>query len=276
MSVHCHVAAVQMVSSDVLADNLARVEALVRRAVDEGAKLVVLPENFALMGKRQSDIKGIAERDGDGPIQDFLSRLARRSGVWLVAGTLPLAAPDGRVYAASLVFDDHGQQRARYDKIHLYDVNVPDSDEHYCESSSIHPGDQVKVVDSPVGRLGLSVCYDLRFPELYRSLQRQGAEVLLVPSAFTAKTGAAHWMVLLRARAIENLCFVIAPNQGGRHANGRSTYGHSSVIDPWGTPLATATEGEAVICASLDLGELHHKRRQFPVLQHQRMKTTET
>lgn len=266
------VAVIQMVSSDQLDDNLQRAEVLVRKAAGAGAKLVALPENFALMGRRQSDVLSIAEAEGEGPIQQRLAVLARSAGIWLLAGTMPMQTtqPD-RVHSASLLFDDQGHQVARYNKIHLYDVDLPGRDESYRESNTFQAGDALQVVETPVGRLGLSVCYDLRFPELYRALQSQGADLFAIPSAFTATTGAAHWHTLIKARAIENLCTVLAPNQGGRHVNGRETYGHSLIVDPWGVTLAEAGTGEAVLLADLDQEAQRRMRQDFPVLQHHRL-----
>lgn len=267
-------AAIQMVSSDDVAENLSVAGALIQQAADAGCQLIALPENFALMGHKQSDVLGIAEQSGDGPIQAWLMETARRTGVWLLGGTIPLSSPQAdRVYSASLLFDDQGQMVARYNKIHLYDVDLPGSGESYRESKTFLAGDSLVIADTPVGRLGLSICYDLRFPELYRALQAQGAEILAVPSAFTATTGAAHWHTLLRARAIENLCAILAPNQGGAHVNGRATYGHSLIYDPWGRLLAEADTGEAVVQAKLDLYALHETRQRFPVLDHQRLNT---
>lgn len=265
------VAVVQMVSTAVVSENLGRARALVEQAARDGARLVALPENFALMAKRQSDVLAIAEQAGDGPVQNFLSDLARDCGVWLLGGTLPIQGPDRRrVYASSLLIDGQGQQRARYDKIHLYDVSLPGSSEFYRESDTFMAGDSLAVTDTPLGRLGMSICYDLRFPELYRTLQSKGSELIVVPSAFTARTGKAHWHVLLRARAIENLCYILAPNQGGAHANGRATYGHSMIVNPWGEILAEADPGEAIIHARLDRDALHDMRGRFPVLEHGR------
>lgn len=268
------VAVIQMLSSDNVAENLRAASEWVYRAADQGAKLVALPENFALMGRHQSDVLKIAETAGDGMIQSFLADLAKQAGVWLVGGTLPMRSsePD-RVYSACTLWNDLGQCVARYHKIHLYDVDLPEKGEAYRESKTFMAGDALVVADTPCGRLGLSVCYDLRFPELYRALQIQGAELIVVPSAFTATTGAAHWHVLLRARAIENLCAVLAPDQGGTHVNGRSTYGHSLIISPWGEILAEAEPGPGMILADLDRTKQAEMRRTFPVLQHARLQS---
>jgi nitrilase len=265
------VAALQMVSGDDVAENLRVAAELIGRAGAEGAELAVLPENFAFLGRRERDKLAVAETDGDGPMQDFLREIAVREGLWIVAGTLPLRGDDpDRVRAASLVFDDRGRRRARYDKIHLFDVEVSDS-ETYRESASLEPGSQPVVVDTPVGRLGLAVCYDLRFPELFRRMTDAGAVGFVLPSAFTAATGAAHWHTLLRARAIENLAFMIGAGQGGEHPGGRATYGHSCVVDGWGAVVAECVEpGSGVAAASIDVDGLAGRRRRFPVLEHRR------
>ena len=228
-------AAIQMASSPNVNANLLKAGQLVAEAVGAGARLVVLPENFALMGSDEFDKVKIREKDGEGPIQEFLATTAKKHGIWLVGGTIPLEAnDDNKVRAACLVYNDKGDVVARYDKIHLFDVNVPDTNEVYKESASIEAGEHIRVVDTPYGKLGIAVCYDLRFPEFFRSAVNEGIDILAVPAAFTAETGAAHWEVLLRARAIENQCYVIASNQGGFHLNGRKTFGHSMIIDPWG------------------------------------------
>lgn len=268
-----NVAAVQMVSVDAVDANLAMAAELIAQAAGAGAMLVVLPENFAFMGRVEGAVLRVAEApDGDGPIQRFLADQSVRHGIVLVGGSVPLASSDPtRVYASSLVYGPDGQQLARYDKLHLFDVQLGDG-EGYRESATFTPGDEVVMVNTSLVNLGLSICYDLRFPELYRQLARKGAELLLVPSAFTATTGKAHWSSLLRARAIENLCYVVAPNQGGVHASGRETYGQSMIIDPWGEVLACRTaSGAGVIDASIDLGRQALLRKQFPVLTHPRL-----
>jgi deaminated glutathione amidase len=268
------VAAVQMVTGTDPSANLLQAEQLIREAAEDGADLVVLPENFAFMGRRDRDVLRLRERDSEGRLQGFLSEVARRYGLWLVGGTIPLAAVDGeRVRAACLVFDEHGERVARYDKIHLFDVAVPDSSEHYRESATIEPGEEIVVIDSPFGRLGLAVCYDLRFPEMFRRMLDRGLELLTVPAAFTATTGKAHWEVLVRSRAIENLTYLIAAAQGGRHANGRETFGHSMIVDPWGSVLVQARCGEAGIGCALDKGFQASLRRDFPVLEHRSLKS---
>lgn len=268
------IAAIQMNSGSEVAANLAAAGRLLADARAQGAQLAVLPENFALMGARETDKLAVAESEGHGAIQDFLAETAQRLGLWLVGGTVPLKTREpSRVAAACLVFDPRGARVARYDKIHLFDVEVPDSSgEVYRESASIAPGEvKTVVVDTPLGKLGLSVCYDLRFPELYRKLAAHGAELLAVPSAFTERTGAAHWDVLLRARAVENQCYVCAPGQWGAHPGGRRTFGHSMVIDPWGRVLAQLEAGEGVVVAPVPRAVLEKLRRGFPVLTHRRL-----
>ena len=217
------VAAIQMTSGADVGANLADARALLEEAAARGARLAALPENFALMGLRDADKRGVAEPDGSGPVQDFLAATARRLGLWIVGGTVPLrGAADGRVAAACLVYDERGERRARYDKIHLFDVQVPGRpQESYRESAHIAPGAAPVVIDTPAGRLGLAVCYDVRFPELFRKLSAAGAELFTVASAFTEPTGRAHWETLMRARAIETLCALLAPAQSGFHPNGR-------------------------------------------------------
>jgi nitrilase len=263
------VAVVQMQSGADVGVNLATAGRLLDAAAAAGAVLAVLPENFAAMtagGVKRAH----AETAGDGPLQTALAVLARRCGVWLVAGTIPLQAAAGRVRAACLVFDANGVQVARYDKVHLFDVDVPGGETHR-ESEATERGQDLSVVDTPVGRLGLSVCYDLRFPEQYRALVAQGATLFAVPAAFTATTGAAHWEVLLRARAIEDQCYVLAAAQHGEHPGGRRTHGDSMIVDPWGRVLARQTAGEGVVCADIDPAGLLGLRRSFPVLVHRRL-----
>jgi len=267
------VAAIQMVSGGDLAANLDAARQMTARAAQRGARLVVLPENFAFLGARDTDKLAIAETEGDGPIQQALADMAREHGVWLVGGTAPIRGTDGRrVRAACLVYDDAGVCRARYDKLHLFDVRI-DERETYAESRTLEPGDGGPVVvDTPVGRMGLAVCYDLRFPELFRELVNRGAELVAVPSAFTAVTGAAHWEILVRARAVENLCFIVAPDQGGEHPTGRKTFGESMIVDPWGRILARRGTGPGVVLAAIDLDELSAVRRRFPALDHRRLR----
>lgn len=264
-------AAIQMASSPHVAANLLEAEKLIVKAVKAGAKLIALPENFALMGVNEFDKVKIREQDGHGVIQTFLSEMAKKHEIWLVGGTLPLVADDkNKVRAACLIYNDEGKRVARYDKVHLFDVSVPDTGEQYRESDSIENGEEPLVIDSPFGRLGIAVCYDLRFPEFFRKMQQQQLEIVVIPSAFTAETGIAHWEVLLRARAIENLCYVIAPNQGGFHLNGRKTFGHSMIVDPWGGVLNCYKTGAGFVCADIDKQQLEKIRISFPVLEHRK------
>lgn len=263
-------AAIQMVSGPDVAANLTTAAELLARAADQGARLAVLPENFALMGRREEEKVAVRETEGEGPIQFFLAEQAARHRLWLVGGTIPLrtAGDTRRVRAACLLFDDRGQRVARYDKVHLFDVQVVGSKERYAESATIEPGERYVFAETPLGRLGLAVCYDLRFPEQFRALMERGMEILVLPAAFTAATGLAHWETLLRARAIENQCYVIASAQGGRHANGRETHGDSLIIDPWGAILDRLPHGPGVVLAEFDRERLENVRRQFPVLEH--------
>ncbi|MDG4595613.1 MAG: carbon-nitrogen hydrolase family protein [Candidatus Contendobacter sp.] len=264
------IAAIQMVSGPDVAENLAAAAELLAQAAAQGARLAVLPENFALMGQRETDKLAAREAEGAGPIQTFLAEQAARHRLWLVGGTIPLrvAGDDSRVRAACLLFDDRGRRVARYDKVHLFDVQVVGSAERYAESATIAPGDRYVTADTALGRLGLAVCYDLRFPEQFRALVDQGMELLALPAAFTATTGLAHWETLLRTRAIENQCYVIASAQGGKHANGRETYGDSLIVDPWGEILARLPRGPGVVLAEFSRERLENVRRQFPALQH--------
>jgi predicted amidohydrolase len=263
------VAAVQMVSTTQVADNLREAGRLVALAAADGARLVVLPEYFCLMGRSDRDKVALREREGSGPIQDFLADTARRQGIWLVGGTLPLqAAEPDRVMNTALVYDPHGAVVARYDKIHLF--AFAQGTESYDEARTIAPGRNVttfELVEHGVRvKVGVSVCYDLRFPELYRSMQ--SPDLILVPAAFTATTGRAHWETLLRARAIENLCYVLAAAQGGVHENGRATFGRSMLIDPWGEVLARHDEGPGVASGTLDLARIAQVRANLPALDH--------
>lgn len=267
-----NVAALQLASGNNVSANLLEAERLAEAAAKQGAELIVLPENFAFMGRTCGDANALREPAGDGPLQSFLSQLARRLGVWLVGGTIPLEADHAAKWrAACTVYDAEGRQVGRYDKQHLFDVNLIESNEHFVESESIEPGDRVVVLDSPVGRLGVSVCYDLRFPELYRAMVDRGVEVLALPAAFTAMTGNAHWDILVRARAIENLCYVIAAAQGGFHIASRQTYGHSMIVDPWGTKLAEQQRGNGCVVAAIDREFQQTTRRNFPCLDHRRL-----
>jgi len=264
-------AAIQMTSTPDVAANLSTAAKLIGKAAVDGASLVVLPENFAFMGHKDTDKLAHAEIDGSGPIQDFLSNIARQHRIWLIGGTIPIQASPGKVFASSLVFDDKGVRVGRYDKIHLFDVDVPGGSESYRESATIDPGSAPLAIDTPFGKLGVTICYDVRFPELYRRLADAKVEIIVVPSAFTASTGAAHWRLLTCARAVENLAYVIAPNQGGLHPNGRQTFGHSLIADPWGSVLAELELESGIALAKIDLNALHARRAAFPALQHRRI-----
>lgn len=263
------VAAVQMVSKPDIAANLRDAAALIGDAVARGARLVALPEYFCLMGK-ETDKVAAREADGKGPIQDFLAESAARHRIWLVGGTVPLVAPQpDHVMNSVLVYGPDGARVARYDKIHLFAFAT--GDESYDEAKTITPGRtalslDIAAADGPKLKVGLSVCYDLRFPELYRSLGQP--DLILVPAAFTATTGRAHWLTLLRARAIENLCYVLAPAQGGRHENGRATFGHSVLFDPWGETIAQIDHGPGVIVGDVDPGRIAQVRASLPALSH--------
>ena len=270
------VAAIQMTSGPDVTANLEQARGLLEEAAAREAGLAVLPENFAFMGLHDADKRAVAESDGSGPIQDFLSSTALKLRVTIVAGTIPLrAGEDGRVAAASLVYGSDGKRVGRYDKIHLFDVDIPGGagvesggTGRYRESAHVAPGADAVVVDTAAGKLGLSVCYDVRFPELYRSLSASGAQLLSIPSAFTSPTGRAHWETLLRARAIENLCYVIAPAQSGFHPSGRETYGDTMIVDPWGRVLQRLPRGRGSVLADIDLNAQAEVRRNFPALQH--------
>lgn len=265
------VAAIQTVTGIGVDANLARADALLAEAAARGAQLALLPEYFCMMGRKDSDKVGIREADQDGPIQAFLADAARRHRLWLVGGTLPLWCEDAeRVRNTSLAFDPAGQRVARYDKIHLF--NFVRGEERYDEARTIEPGATPVAFEAPCGHVGMSVCYDLRFPELYRALSAQGnLNLILMPAAFTYVTGAAHWEILLRARAVENQCYVLAAAQGGRHENGRRTWGHSMLIDPWGEIIASVPEGEGVAIGDMDPARLAQVRRDLPALRHRVM-----
>jgi len=268
------VAAIQMNSGPDVSANLQIAGSLLAAAAGDGCRLAVLPENFALMGKRGRDKVKAAEEPLEGPIHDFMSKTAKALGLWIVGGSMPLVSPEthaGRVYGACPVYDAAGELKTIYRKIHLFDVDLSENQESYRESRSMFPGQDVIVVDTPCGRVGLTICYDLRFPELFRRLVDDGATIFTVPAAFTATTGAAHWHTLLRARAIENLAYVIAPGQYGQHADGRATYGHSLIVDPWGRILAEATDGDCYIAADIDPDLPAKLRSEFPALANRRL-----
>ncbi|HEX8010944.1 MAG TPA: carbon-nitrogen hydrolase family protein [Casimicrobiaceae bacterium] len=268
MSERLRVAAVQTLSGSNVEANLRAIEPLIAEAVRQGARLVLLPEYFGIFGARATDKVAVREAEGTGVQQAFLSRVAREQGIWLIGGTVPLAIADpARVRSAVLVFDPDGHRIARYDKMHLFAFSQ--GGEHYDEGQTIEPGSQPVAFDAPCGRVALSVCYDLRFPELYRAFR--DLALIVVPSAFTAVTGAAHWHVLLRARAIENQCYVLAAAQGGLHENRRRTYGHSVLVDPWGVILAERAEGPGVIVGDIDPARLAQVRRDLPAIEHRRV-----
>lgn len=278
----CRVAAIQMVSTYDVDANLRSAEQQLRAAADAGVELAVLPENFAVLDS-DNLLRWADEEQRNRIFSGFVETMARTLGLWIVAGTIPMRSRrDGtlvdanRVRAASILFAPDGAAFARYDKLHLFDVLVGDAQGQYRESASIEPGDQPLVVATPLGQMGLTVCYDLRFPELFSWLQREGADIITVPSAFTYRTGEAHWEVLLRARAIETQCFVIAPNQGGVHSSRRTTWGHSMIIDPWGTVLGCHDTGPGLVIADLDLAQLRELRASMPLQQHKRFSPTFT
>jgi nitrilase len=263
------VAAIQMTSGHDIDANLEAAGQFLGEAARLGAGLAALPENFAFMGRDSGDKRGIAEPDGAGRIQNFLADTARRLKIWIVGGTVPLRQDaDGRVAAACLLYKPDGQRAARYDKIHLFDVDVPGSVESHRESAHTVAGHEPRVVETPVGKVGLAVCYDMRFPELFRVLSRQGADLFVVPSAFTVPTGKTHWESLLRARAIENLCALIAPAQWGVHPSGRETFGDSMIIDHWGKVLARMPGGTGCVVADIDAAAQLDARTRFPALEH--------
>lgn len=259
-------AAIQMCSSENVDENLQTAYRLIGEAAHLGAKLIALPEMFPLITDKSERRLEVRESFGQGKIQDFLARTAREYGVWLVGGTLPILNQQGdKVRAACLVYNDQGVRVARYDKIHLFDVVLSET-EYYRESETVEAGENSVVVETPFGRLGLAICYDVRFPELFNDLFKKGAEIIVLPSAFTVKTGGAHWHVLTRARAVDTFCYVLAPAQGGVHASDRQTYGHSVIIDPWGTIIAECnTEKPGVICAQINLEENYRLRKAIPI-----------
>jgi nitrilase len=266
------VAAIQMTSSHVVAENLIAAGKLLREAKDAGADIACLPENFAFIGLRDVDKQQTAETDGAGPAQKFLRDTARELKLWILGGTINIRSEsDTRVANASLLIDADGKRVARYDKIHLFDVTIPGRDEQYRESDTVAPGREIVVADTPVGRLGMSVCYDMRFPELYRDLVSRGAEWLAMPAAFTVPTGRAHWETLLRARAIENLCYVVAPAQAGTHTSGRETFGDTLIVEYWGHVASRLEKGSGVVTADIDLAKQADTRARFPALENRQL-----
>jgi len=261
------VAAVQMVSGPSVPDNLEEARRLIKTAVDLGADLVVLPEYFPIMGLNDADKLAISELPGKGVIQEFLGEMAHTYKIWLVGGTIPMAADSpGKMRNACLVYDEKGNQVARYDKMHLFNLDL--GKEQYHEGRTIEPGDRVVVVDSPFGRLGLAICYDLRFPEIFRAMQ--DVDIIALPSAFTETTGKAHWEVLVRARAIENLAYVVAAGQGGFHINGRETHGNSMIVDPWGKILDRLPHGSGVVVEEVNPAYRASLRASLPALSHRK------
>ena len=259
------VAAIQMASGPNVAANLAEAERLITMAVMANAKMVALPEYFAIMGLKDTDKVKVREKPGAGPIQKFLAAQAKKHGIWLIGGSVPLECGDpGKVYNSCLVYDDKGKLAARYDKIHLFGLDL--GNEHYREETTIQPGDTVVVVDTPFGRLGLSICYDLRFPELYRAMPE--VDIIAVPAAFTATTGKAHFETLVRARAIENQAYVLAPAQGGYHLSGRETHGDTMIVDPWGNILDRLPRGSGVVVAGINRAYQQSLRKSLPALRH--------
>ncbi len=259
------VAAIQMASGPYVAANLSEAERLIEIAANQGARLVVLPEYFAIMGLKETDKVAVREEEGKGPIQSFLAKMAKKHKIWLVGGSIPLVSNfPNKVRNSCLVFDDKGQLAARYDKIHLFGLDL--GNEHYHEEKTIESGDAIKVVDTPFGRIGLSICYDLRFPELYRAMK--DVNIIVVPSAFTDTTGRAHWETLIRARAIENLSYVIASAQGGYHLSGRETHGNSMIVDPWGVILDRLPRGSGVVISTINRQYQASLRKSLPALKH--------
>src|SRR3984885_4233350 len=266
------VAAIQMTSGHSVEGNLEAAGKLLREAKEAGAELACLPENFSFIGLKDADKVAVAEADGSGPVQQFLSETARALGLWILGGTTVIKGDSARrVSNTSLLVDAQGRRVARYDKIHLFDVTIPGRNEQYLESTHVTPGRKVVLADTPVGKLGMSVCYDMRFPELYRELVARGAEWLAMPAAFTVPTGRAHWEPLLRARALENLCYVAAPAQWGTHTSGRETYGDTLIVDYWGQVLSRLPSGVGVITAQFDLGQQAETRTRFPALENRRL-----
>jgi nitrilase len=269
--VNYQVACVQMTSSSHIAENLSQAKMYIEQAAQRGAKLIILPEMFCLMGMDRMDKIKQKEKLGRGPIQDFLHEQAIKNQVWIVGGTIPIEVPhtQDKAYAACLLYNDKGHCVAHYNKIHLFDVEV--KDEIHFESESIYPGQEVIVYPTPFGKLGLAVCYDVRFPELFRQMSEKGVEIIALPSAFTYTTGSAHWEVLVRARAIENQVYLLAACQFGTHENSRKTFGHSMIVNPWGEVQICLASGDGLITGEIDLDYLYQLRKKFPALEHRRL-----
>jgi predicted amidohydrolase len=263
------IAAIQMASGPQVSANLNEAERLIEVAANQGAKLVALPEYFAIMGLKETDKVAVKEDEGEGPIQAFLSKMAKKHKIWLIGGSVPLTSNfPNKVRNSCLVYDDKGKQVARYDKIHLFGLDL--GNEHYHEEKTIESGNEIQVVDTPFGKVGLSICYDLRFPELYRAMGE--VNIIVVPAAFTDTTGKAHWETLIRARAIENLSYVIAPAQGGYHLSGRETHGNSMIVDPWGVILDRLPRGSGVVIATMNPQYQQSLRKSLPALNHRTIK----
>ena len=259
------VAALQMASGPNVEGNLSEAKRLIETAVSQGARLIVLPEFFSIMWMKEDDMVAVREQVGAGPMQQFMSDMARKHRIWVVGGSIPLVADaPNKIRNTCLVYDEHGKQIARYDKIHLFNLDL--GNEHYHEAKTIEAGNEVVVVDSPFGRIGLAICYDLRFPELFRAMKN--VDIIVLPSAFTATTGKMHWETLVRARAIENLSYVIAAAQGGYHVNGRETHGHSMIVDPWGRILDDLPRGSGVVLAEINPTYQASLRASLPALTH--------
>ena len=263
------IAAIQMASGPQVSANLNEAERLIEVAANQGAKLVALPEYFAIMGLKETDKVSVREDEGKGPIQSFLSKMAKKHKIWLIGGSVPLTSNfPNKVRNSCLVYDDKGKQVARYDKIHLFGLDL--GNEHYHEEKTIESGNEIQVVDTPFGKIGLSICYDLRFPELYRAMGE--VNMIVVPAAFTDTIGKAHWETLIRARAIENLSYVIAPAQGGYHLSGRETHGNSMIVDPWGVILDRLPRGSGVVIATMNPQYQASLRKRLPALKHRTIK----
>lgn len=268
-----YISVLQMTSAALWSTNKELLAELFTRLPAQRPQLVLIPEAFSHFGAGEAQLGRYAEELGNGDVQRTIADLARKHGVWVLAGTIPIRSQsptDQRYAAASLLFNEQGEQVARYNKIHLFDAAIADNTKQYTESTFTAPGQEIAVVNTPFGRLGMAVCYDLRFPELFRAMRGQGAELISLPSAFTKVTGAAHWEPLLRARAIENQVYMLAPNQWGKHNDGRETWGQSMIVDPWGEVIAQQPEGAGVISAALDLHKLQAIRAKMPVGQHNR------
>ena len=266
------ISAIQMSSGPNIQANLDEAAKLIEQATSQGAELLVLPENFSQMANTDKERVSSAEEAGEGLVQDFLSTQASKNNCWIVGGTIPIKSEEaGKAYSSSLVFNDKGEQVARYDKIHMFDVLIEENNETYNESETTTAGEKVVVIDTPFGRLGLSVCYDLRFPELFRTMIDQGMEICALPSAFTAFTGQSHWEPLIRARAIENQCYMVAAAQGGYHVNNRQTFGHSMIVNPWGNILGSVGTGPGVVITEMERKVLESTRNNFQVLNHRRL-----